>query len=140
MQFVLVSATIPQDVEKKLGGYVDMESFRIIESENVHQVQPHVKHVFKKIHKYDRALHLLQLIDEKLRKRRRIVIFTNERKQAKWLYHYLLEHKIDCVLLSKALETDERLEKLNEFNREDVNICVSTDLGSRGVDYKDVST
>lgn len=134
----LVSATIPRHIEEKLGDFVDLESFIKVETTNVHQVQPHVKHIFQKIHKYDRPLRLLDILSQKFRTKRRAMIFTNDRKGAKWLYYFLLENNIECILLSKAVDDDERLEQLDRFNRGEVNVCVSTDLGSRGIDARNV--
>ena len=135
----LVSATIPRHLEESLGDYLDLKSFVRVQTENLHRVQPHVKHVFLRIHKFDRSLRLLDLLSHKLRQKKRVMIFTNDRKSCKWLYHHLLDNDIDCILLSKAVDDAERIQDLERFQRGEVNVCVSTDLGSRGIDFRNVS-
>lgn len=136
----LVSATIPRHLEEALGDYLDISSFFRVQTENLHRVQPHVKHVFLRIHKFDRTVRLLETLSYKNRQNRRIMIFTNDRKSCKWLYHHLLANEIDCILLSKAVDDEIRLQELERFQRGEVNVCVSTDLGSRGIDVRNVNT
>lgn len=121
-QMCLVSATIPRHLEEALGEYLDIDSFSRVQTENLHRVQPHVKHVFFRIHKFDRTLRLLELLSYKIRQNRRIMIFTNDRKSCKWLYHHLLANNIDCILLSKAVDDEIRLQELERFQRGEVNV------------------
>ncbi|XP_015781951.1 probable ATP-dependent RNA helicase DDX28 [Tetranychus urticae] len=138
-QLCLVSATIPQEIEEIIGGYVDFNSFSWTETQYLHRLMPHVKHVFLRLHKYDRPNKLLELVGYKLQNKKRIIIFNRKRSSCEWMYNHLNQSGFPSSHLHRRMDENERISQLQKFQQGETNVLCATDLASRGIDFKNVS-
>lgn len=85
---------------------------------------------------------LLSLVFHTLPKlgRKRIIIFVNRKidaRRLKVIFHFCQR---SCSELHGDLNLTQRLAELEKFKREQTNILITTDVGSRGLDILDVDT
>lgn len=66
------------------------------------------------------------------------IVFCNQRDQVEALYQYLKEQGLDTVFYHGAMEQRDRDTALNRFRNGTVNILITTDLASRGLDIAQI--
>ena len=133
-QVVLVSATIPQDLENAIGDYLDLESLEKITTNKVHEMPSHVTNRFLRLRKEDREPALLKIVTQEIEKERPVMIFSNRSPMSNWIAGFLQENSVPCLRLNKSLGPYERQEQFEKFQRGDYDVISCTDLGSRGLD------
>lgn len=131
---MLVSATMPQDIQKIVGEFIDIDSLEFVSTESLHHVLPHIKQKFIRLHKYDRDARLLHILKTDIDKNRPVLIFSARTPMSNYLGHFLRDNGIECLKLNKSLRDFERLENFERFQSGDVNVLTCTDLASRGLD------
>ncbi len=70
----------------------------------------------------------------------KVIIFTNSKRIAMWLYNFLIplsSRKISIIHANKDQNT--RLNLLNSFKADEIDVLISTDLISRGLHISDIS-
>ena len=67
------------------------------------------------------------------------IVFVNYRDSAERIHEYLQEHRFSSTVFHGGLDQKQREDSLYQFSNGSVNILVSTDLASRGLDIPDVS-
>lgn len=67
------------------------------------------------------------------------IVFVNYRDSAERIHEYLQEHRFSSTVFHGGLDQKQREASLYQFSNGSVNILVSTDLASRGLDIPDVS-
>lgn len=68
-----------------------------------------------------------------------ILIFTNTRVQCDKLADQLKEKKFKCAIFRGEMDRLVRRANLKKFHDGEIDILISTDLASRGLDFKDVT-
>ncbi len=68
-----------------------------------------------------------------------ILIFTNTRTQCDKLAELLKEKEFNCAIFRGEMDRLERRANLKKFHNGDIDILISTDLASRGLDFEDVT-
>jgi len=69
----------------------------------------------------------------------RVMIFTNQKHEAKTLSSKLRDHKIDCVLLSGDVPQQKRTQRLERFRSGKVKVLIATDVAGRGIHIEGIS-
>ena len=100
---------------------------------NTHLNLTHLKHEFVQPPSYDKAPTLLKLLFE-LRDKPALV-FCNTVASVRATEYLLVENGFRAVSLHGELPPKQRLQNIEEFRNRKVRILVSTDLGSRGLDF-----
>ena len=136
---ICVSATMPSTLDSTLGMLVDLDSMEKVTTTNLHTLHPNVKHIFERVHKYEKSVKVIELLKKDIKRKKATIIFLNRTIAANWLYHYLCENEIKCVRLTSSMTDEERSHSLEMFQNSKCDILVSTDLGSRGLDTKRVN-
>ncbi|KAI2799332.1 hypothetical protein BLOT_014493 [Blomia tropicalis] len=134
-QLICASATMPSTFNSTLEEIIDTEEdIEKVTTEKLHTLHPNVKHVFYRIHKYDRENKLIELIMADIKKKKPVIIFANRTNAVEWLANFLNENDIRCVRLTSKMSEEERFNSFRSFQDGEYDILVSTDLGSRGLD------
>lgn len=68
------------------------------------------------------------------------VVFVNYRESVERTASFLKEQGVHCTAFHGAMDQEERERSLNKFRNGSVNVLVSTDLSSRGLDIPNLDT
>ena len=68
-----------------------------------------------------------------------VLIFTNRRDTAQWLYDKLQAQGFDCGLLSGAIRQEKRSKTLSRFRSGQLQSMVATDVAGRGLHIEGLS-
>lgn len=139
VQLILVSATMPTNLNNVLDEFVDVDDMARAVTKRLHCVMPHVKHTFINLHKYDRDAKLISLVKGDVDNHIPVMIFSNRTPQSNWIHHFLNDNGIDNVLINKSVTGIKRLEAFERYQCGDVHVMSCTDLASRGLDTTKVS-
>ena len=134
IQMILVSATVPQEMERILGECIDMSSFQIATTPMLHQVPRHITQTFIRVNRFDREAALLRLVHGYMEKGEPTIIFSDRTPMSNYVCAFLRENGIDCLRLNKSLGEYERLENFRRFQSGDCDFMSCTNLASRGLD------
>jgi ATP-dependent RNA helicase RhlE len=133
-QLALFSATVSAPVEDLISSlFSGVEVFR---STGSHQVVPTLKTENRRIVNGKRFPILEKVLAEKVSGG--TLIFTNTRDQCDKLYEELTTLGRKCVLYRGEMDKVERRANLKSFRDGQVEIMISTDLASRGLDLEHV--
>lgn len=86
----------------------------------------------------------LMVCREVLRKHynKKVLVFANSHEMAERLYDHLEKHDLNCRLICRSIEREDRIEALQAFNhpptRKTLNVLICTDILARGYDFKQV--
>ena len=82
--------------------------------------------------------HVLQMIQTILQEnpREKIVIFSFFRGTVEYLYRKLVQEGIRCSLILGGLKDNEKTERLMDFRDKNINVLISTEVGSEGIDLQ----
>jgi superfamily II DNA/RNA helicase len=72
-------------------------------------------------------------------KKGRILIFTNTKAQCDKLTAQLKEEDFNCEMFRGGMDRMERRKNFKKFHDGEIDILISTDLASRGLDFEDVT-
>jgi superfamily II DNA/RNA helicase len=138
VQMIMVSATIPKEMDRILGDYVDVNSFEVATTPMLHQLPRHITQTFIRIHRDDRSPALLRLAHQYAEKSEPTIIFSDTSMSSNYICSFLRENGIDCIRLNKSLGEYERMENFKRFQSGDCDFLSCTNLGSRGLDTTSV--
>jgi ATP-dependent RNA helicase RhlE len=133
-QLVLFSATVTtavQDLIKKL-----FATAEVIRSEGSHRVVPSLKTVNRTIENGARFPELEKLLDKDVAGG--TLVFVNTRDQCDKLALELKKSNRVCLVYRGEMDKVERRSNLKMFRDGKVNLLISTDLASRGLDVEHV--
>lgn len=137
-QLILVSATFPQYVYNVIGDFIDLKNIDVATSNKVNHLLFHIKHVFYRINRTVRPNKLLDLCYRFEKDPGQTIIFANRKPVAVFIEKFLNSQDVDCALFVKG-NSDKRFHNFLDFQSGNVPFLVSTDLGSRGLDIRNVS-
>lgn len=137
-QLILVSATFPQYVYNVVGDFIDLKNIDVATSRKVNHLLFHVKHIFYRINRAVRPSKLLDLCYKFEKGPGQTMIFANRKPVAMFIEKFLNSNDVDCALFVKS-KGDKRFHNFLDFQEGRVPFLVSTDLGSRGLDTRNVS-
>ena len=131
---------MPSNLGGGLGQLVDTGSLKVIQTQYLHKVLPHVHQKFIRSPKINRTDYLLELLETDIEKKRQVLIFSNKASTSAFISHFLREKGIESLHFSGAnMDPSFRQHSLNKFLTNQVNILSCTDLVSRGIDTRSVN-
>lgn len=134
-QMVLFSATISTVVEGLINQL--FSKVQVFKSKGSHRVVSTLTTRNEVIINGDRFPVICELL--KGDKKKGALIFTNTKSQCDKLAEQLKEKGFDCATFRGGMDRLERRKNLQKFVAGEVDILISTDLASRGLDFKDVT-
>jgi superfamily II DNA/RNA helicase len=134
-QMVLFSATISPVVKELINKL--FSNVQVFKSKGSHRVVSTLTTQNKSIIRGDRFSVICDLL--KKDKNGGILIFTNTKAQCDNLAVQLKEMAFKCATFRGGMDRLERRENLKKFHNGLVDILISTDLASRGLDFEDVT-
>lgn len=137
-QLILVSATFPEYVYNVIGDHIDLKNIDVATSKQVNHLLFHVRHTFYRINRLTRHLKLLELCYKFELDKGQTIIFVNRHSAASFIESFLNSNDLDCVKFVKS-NSDRRFYNFLDFQEGKIKFLVSTDLGSRGLDTRNVS-
>ncbi|XP_060834256.1 probable ATP-dependent RNA helicase DDX28 [Rhopalosiphum padi] len=132
-QLLLVSATMPTSLSDILGDIIDMDCLNKIKTDKLHAILPHVQQKFIKINLGEKPSNLLLHAKKLAKSNTPTIIFCNKSSTCDWATMFLNENGIEAVNLHGDMPYEIRLGKFKKYQDGIVNIMVSTDVGSRGL-------
>ncbi len=135
-QMILAGATVPTSLDSALSHVMDTESLGMIKTHYLHRVMPHMRQKFIRAPKTNRQEYLIDLIEEDVAKKRKVLIFCNKSSTSSYVSHWLQEQGINCLHFSGAnMNPHTRRYNLEEFlHGQECHALSCTDLVSRGLD------
>ena len=131
---------MPKNIGSGLGQLVDTGSMKLIQTQYLHKVLPHVHQKFIRSPKINRTEYLLDIIEKDLEKKRQILIFSNKASTSAYISHFLNEKGIEALHFSGAnMAPSTRQHTLDRFLSKQVQVLSCTDLVSRGIDTRFVN-
>lgn len=134
-QTLMFSATITDEVKRLASQWCTNPVNVVVESEQVA-----VESVDQKVYlvtsseKYPILYNLIKANDGG-----RMVVFANQKMEAKKLYERLLRNGIDCTLLTGDVPQKKRTERLERFRTGGVQVLVATDVAGRGLHVEGIT-
>lgn len=129
-QLALFSATVTQQVQKLMKELFSQAE--VIRSEGSHRIVPTLKTTNRKIEDGKRFPVLEVLLDKKVTGG--TIVFVNTREQCDRLAILLENAKRKCVIYRGEMDKVQRRSNLKMFREGKVDLLISTDLASRGLD------
>ena len=134
-QMVLFSATISKAVEALIRKL--FSNAQVFKTKGSHRVASTLTTRNTTIGNGNRFPVLCDLLNKD--KNGGLLIFTNTKAQCDHLAAQLAEKQIDCAIFRGGMDRQERKDSLKRFCDKQVGILISTDLASRGLDFKEVA-
>ncbi len=134
-QTMLFSATITEDVKQLAFQWCRKAEFIDIPTEQL--TVDTVGQIVYLVTTEEKYYVLYNLIISNLDER--IIIFTNQKHEAKTLSQNLQEHNIHCSLLSGDVPQSKRGKRLERFRAGKVNVLIATDVAARGIHIEGIS-
>lgn len=69
-----------------------------------------------------------------------VIIFVQSKERANQLFHELIFDNISVGIITSAKTEQQRLKTIEKFRTGDLWVLIATDVLSRGIDFKSVST
>lgn len=138
-QLVLVSATMPTNINEALELIIDTDTITEAFSPYLHRIMPNITQKFIRINKSQRQVELLNLVKKDLTRKRPVIIFSSKRVTSDFVSMFLNDHNIEAVSMNKFLLEKIRRQQFEKFQSGQINVLSTTDLASRGLDTKRVS-
>ena len=131
-QILFVSATIPRDMKKILETVLDVSTeLEVISTNKINKIMLHVPQHFLRLLPSTKGEKLLEII--KKNPRDSVMIFSNKKETAIFVYKFLLENDIKVCLFIKQAYNERDISVQKFFNGE-CNVISCTDIASRGLD------
>jgi len=144
-QFILCGASAPRKIgsisleDEVKFWFQDIKTFR---TQAFQKLSERIKFEYIEIEKDTTEETELLMLNKliKISASKKIIIFCNSAQKTLQVQDSLTFHGVKSVVFSAGMSVDERVEALAQFNNdnENVRVLISTDLGSRGLDFKDV--
>ncbi|KAE8747989.1 hypothetical protein FOCC_FOCC005184, partial [Frankliniella occidentalis] len=133
-QIVLVSATIPLNLDLLFEGLVDCNALERISTTHLHDVLKSSPQLFLKVGMTHKAKALFDIIQKDHKLKRPVLIFSNTAKTAEWVGHMLNEQRYPCKTLTGQVPTEIRQHLFQRFQQGEFNILSTTPMVARGLD------
>jgi superfamily II DNA/RNA helicase len=133
-QMAMFSATVPQKMQELMAKL--FAGAEVIRSEGSHRIVPTLKTINRKVIDGERFPILEKILGEKVSGG--TLIFTNTRDQCDKLSDLLREKGQKCVIYRGEMDKVARRANLKSFREGKVELLISTDLASRGLDVDHV--
>ena len=133
-QMALFSATVSPAVEQLIAKL--FEDAEVIQSEGSHRVPSSLTTVNRTVKDGKRFPLLERVLSERVEGG--TILFTNTREQCDKLAQDLIESGRNCVIYRGEMDKVERRSNLKAFREGKVELLISTDLASRGLDVEHV--
>lgn len=135
-QLLVVGATFPGGVGDVLSKVTDLGSVVVVRSKMLHFLMPHVKQRFLKVKGADKVLELQQALKQLQQEGRggAVLVFCNKSATVNWLGYMLDELGVQHLRLQGEMPAAVRAGVFRSFQRGAVDVLLSTDIGSRGLD------
>jgi ATP-dependent RNA helicase RhlE len=133
-QMAMFSATVSSSVQKLINEL--FSGAEVLRSKGSHRVVPALQTENRQVIDGKRWPLLETLLNKKIKGG--TVIFTNTREQCDRLAVELKEHGKKCAIYRGEMDKIERRNNLKAFREGDVELLISTDLASRGLDVEHV--
>lgn len=130
---ILVSATSPKYLPSILEPM--HQSMEIITSERLHKPIRTVTQRFLRLTKSNRPSQLLSIVKQN---KEPLLVFTNRNETCNWLAMFLRENNVACSNINGDMNQDIRINQWNQFINGETRILSATDVGSRGLDLKQI--
>lgn len=135
----MASATIPLNREDMLQKIIDVSAVKDIRTPNLHKLVPNVLQKFLRMSKINRPPNLLSIIKSGLKQDQSILVFGNKSPTADYISIFLKESGVECINLNADMPMPIRADQFGRFQRREVKVLSTTDIGSRGLDTRHVS-
>ncbi|XP_025415053.1 probable ATP-dependent RNA helicase DDX28 [Sipha flava] len=132
-QLLLVSATMPTSLSDILGGIIDVDNLNKIKTDKLHGILPHVQQKFIKTNLGEKPSTLLLLAKKLYKSNTPTIIFCNKSSTCDWATMFLNENGIKAINLHGDMLYEIRQGQFKKYQNGLVNILVTTDIGSRGL-------
>ncbi|VVC37077.1 Helicase, C-terminal,DEAD/DEAH box helicase domain,P-loop containing nucleoside triphosphate [Cinara cedri] len=132
-QLLLVSATMPTSLSEILADIIDIDSIHRITTDKLHTILPHVQQKFIKTNLGEKPSNLLLLAKKLSKSKTPTIIFCNKSSTCDWATMFLNENGIEAENLHGDMPYEIRVGKFKKYQNGIVDIMVSTDVGSRGL-------
>ena len=114
---------------------IDTDSIKVIQTQHLHKVLPHVYQKFIRSPKINRTDYLLEILEKDVEKKRQVLIFSNKASTSAFISHFLNGKGIETLHFSGGnMHPTARKQSLDKFLTKQVPILSCTDLVSRGID------
>lgn len=134
-QTLMFSATITDEVKRLASQWCNQPVTVETESEQVAvETVNQMVYLVTTAEKYHVLYNLLQ---QNLQSR--VVIFTNQKNEAKKLNDRLRRNGVDCTLLTGDIPQKKRVDRLERFRSGGVKVLVATDVAGRGIHIEGIS-
>ncbi len=134
-QTMLFSATITEEVQRLSSQWCKAPVLVEIEPEQV--AVDTVEQIVYMVTSEEKYAVLYNLIMKKAEER--IIVFVNQKNDAKKLQDRLLRNEINCTLLSGDVPQKKRMQRLENFRSGKVKVLVATDVAGRGIHIAGIS-
>ena len=134
-QMILFSATISPVVEKLINQL--FSEAQIMKSSGSHRVVRTLTTKNQRIVNGDRFPVILQVLNQV--EKGGVLVFTNTKAQCDKLLELLQEQGVRCAAFRGGMDRLERRENLKKFTNREIDVLISTDLASRGLDFKNIT-
>jgi ATP-dependent RNA helicase RhlB len=134
-QTMLFSATITEDVKQLASQWCQKPAFVDIPAEKL--TVDTIGQIVYLVTTEEKYIVLYNLI--KNNPGERIIVFTNQKHEARSLSRNLQEHNIGCGLLSGDVPQYKRGQRLENFRSGKTNVLIATDVAARGIHIEGVS-
>lgn len=133
-QFLIFSATIPEQLQNFLKKYVGNTEVIIVDSGR-NKTSIHYSLIpVKGQNKQEKILKLVKTITPYIG-----LIFANSRERADELFQFLIENGVNAGLFHGGLKPRERQKEIKKIENLDYHWVVASDLASRGLDFDGAS-
>ncbi|XP_034255189.1 probable ATP-dependent RNA helicase DDX28 isoform X1 [Thrips palmi] len=133
-QLILVSATIPTNLEDLFDNMVDVGSLERITTSYIHDVMRNTPQLFLKVGKIHKGKTLIDLIEKDVKHNNPVLIFSNTVKTADWVSYQLNDCGYPCKNLTSSVDTQIRQHLFERFQQKKFNILSTTPIVARGLD------
>merc|ERR1719322_161477 len=137
-QLIMCGATIPTSSQSHLSSILDVEEMRIVKTGYLHRVSTHISHHFLRVKPSEKLNLLLKEVENKNPKDK-IIIFCNQTNTCKAICKLAFQNGILISRCDGTISPKSRQSVLNSFLSGDIDVLVTTDLLSRGINTPDVS-
>lgn len=133
-QTLMFSATIPDDMKNIIKKFLTAPVFIKVLREGI--TAKEVKQSYFLVKHSDKVEALARIIDTYTPKL--TLIFCNTKKVVDELYDQLIDKGYNCDKIHGDIKQSQRLDTLNKFNNNVIDILIATDVAARGLDIKEV--
>ncbi len=132
---ILLSATMPKDIESLCNEYMNDPIHLVIEEE-----KPAIERIYQEKYEVEEKEKIDLLKDIlTIENPDSCIIFCNTKDKVDKIYQLLLSLKFSCKKIHGGMEQRDRLEVMYNFKHSYFRYLIATDVASRGIDIDDIS-